>query len=174
MCAPAITILDGGMGHLLKERGAAVAGLPFEQQFLGSTLLCEAAPEVVAAAHLEYLHSGADVITTNNFVATEFSLAKLGRQGDVVALAQVRRRRAWLPGRLAREQSKAGLAAVLSGAPRPVPAGRRCSRQGRHKRAAGAHRRQPAAAAGEVGRRARSCTGCSRSGCPGCRPGQPP
>lgn len=33
-----VCILDGGMGHLLKERGIHLPGLPYEQQFLAGAL----------------------------------------------------------------------------------------------------------------------------------------
>ncbi|KAF8073169.1 yitJ [Scenedesmus sp. PABB004] len=82
-----LLVLDGGMGHLLKARCAAVAGLPYEQQFLAGVLALKASPGDVAAAHAAYVAAGCDVITTNSFAATRHSLAKVGRAGDAAALA---------------------------------------------------------------------------------------
>jgi methionine synthase I (cobalamin-dependent) len=50
----------------------------------------EAAPETVQAAHAEYIAAGCRCITTNNFVATRYSLAKVQREEDVTKLTQVR------------------------------------------------------------------------------------
>ncbi|GMH39696.1 hypothetical protein BSKO_07594 [Bryopsis sp. KO-2023] len=83
-----ITIMDGGMGHLLKERGARTPGLNFDDQFLAGVLANAEQPDVVSGIHREYIRAGADVITTNNFVATKHSLGKLGLDGRVVELTE--------------------------------------------------------------------------------------
>jgi hypothetical protein len=51
----------------------------------------EAAPDAVKAAHAEYIAAGCRCITTNNFVATRYSLAKVQREADVARLTLVRR-----------------------------------------------------------------------------------
>lgn len=99
VCAPdpgpgVLTILDGGMGHLLKEWGVSLPGFPIEQQFLAGVVANETQPEIVQRAHGAYIGAGARCITTNNFVATRYSLAKLGRQGDVAALVTAAARNA--------------------------------------------------------------------------------
>ncbi|EFN59570.1 hypothetical protein CHLNCDRAFT_132909 [Chlorella variabilis] len=57
----AVTLLDGGIGHLLKAKGVErlVPGLEYEQLFL----------------------AGADVITVNSFACTEWSLGRIGKAG---------------------------------------------------------------------------------------------
>mmetsp|Transcript_12364 Transcript_12364/g.40686 ORF Transcript_12364/g.40686 Transcript_12364/m.40686 type:complete len:315 (+) Transcript_12364:34-978(+) len=54
-------VLDGGFGHLLKERGAG--------SFRAAALANIEQPALVQELHSEYLRAGADCITTNNFVA---------------------------------------------------------------------------------------------------------
>ncbi len=83
-------VLDGGMGHLLKQHGLRVPGLPLEQQFLAGVLANESQPDVVMAAHTEFIDSGATVISTNSFAATRHSLARIGKQADAIKLAEVR------------------------------------------------------------------------------------
>lgn len=89
-------LLDGGLGHLLKEKGLRIPGLPYDQQFLAGVLANEAAPDAVKAAHAEYIAAGCRCITTNNFVATHFTLSKVQREADAAKLTQ-------LAGQLARE-----------------------------------------------------------------------
>ena len=69
-----ITILDGGLGHLLKDRGVV------EQP-----CCCfddEKSVKEVRRAHDEYCTAGVDVITTNTFSCTRWSLERIGRSGD--------------------------------------------------------------------------------------------
>ena len=49
----------------------------------------EAAPDAVKAAHAAYIAAGCRCITTNNFVATHFSLSKVQREADAAKLTQV-------------------------------------------------------------------------------------
>jgi hypothetical protein len=35
----AMMLLDGGLGHLLKEKGLRIPGLPYDQQFLAGVLV---------------------------------------------------------------------------------------------------------------------------------------
>lgn len=83
-----LLVLDGGMGHLLKAEGLRIPGLPYEQQFLAGVLANEAAPDTVNAAHAAYIAAGCNCITTNNFVATKYSLSKVQREADAVKLTQ--------------------------------------------------------------------------------------
>lgn len=77
------------MGHLLKERGITIPGLTYDQQFLATNLLNDTSPDTVTAVHKEYIKAGCDVITSNNFVATQYSLAKVGKADMVSHLVQV-------------------------------------------------------------------------------------
>ena len=61
-----VILLDGGMGHLLKQRGLLVPGLPYDQQFLAGAIANVEAADQIVAAHKEYINAGAEVITTNS------------------------------------------------------------------------------------------------------------
>lgn len=67
-----IVILDGAMGTELTRRGVDTS-LP-----LWSAIALDAAPEVVAQIHRDYLEAGARVITTNTFRTNVRALAKAG------------------------------------------------------------------------------------------------
>ena len=61
-------VLDGGMGHLLKQMGIKIEGeVGTLSRFLGVALANTEQPELVEAAHVAYIDAGADVITTNNY-----------------------------------------------------------------------------------------------------------
>lgn len=81
--AKAIKLLDGGMGHLIKQWGVTIPDLPYEQQFLAGCLAVQADPATVTRAHTAYIDVGCDVITTNNFVATKYSLGKVGKAANL-------------------------------------------------------------------------------------------
>ena len=68
----AVTILDGGIGHLLKQPGVQtrVRGTPLEQSFLTSAYANEDDAGAVLAVHRDYLNAGANVLTANNFAVT--------------------------------------------------------------------------------------------------------
>ncbi len=68
----AVTILDGGIGHLLKQRGVQtrVRGTPLEQSFLASAYANEDDGDAVLAVHRDYVSAGASVLTANNFAVT--------------------------------------------------------------------------------------------------------
>lgn len=73
--APAsdVCVLDGGMGHLIKTKfDIDSLGLPFDAQFAASNLAAAKAPHVVIAAHSAYIEAGCDMITTNNYVSTNY------------------------------------------------------------------------------------------------------
>ena len=68
----AVTLLDGGVGHLLKERGVKtrITGTPLEQSFLSSAYANEDDAGAVLAVHRDYVNAGANVLTANNFAVT--------------------------------------------------------------------------------------------------------
>jgi methionine synthase I (cobalamin-dependent) len=82
-------LLDGGMGHLLKEWGVRTEGLPYEQQFLGGVLANSRDPDLVKRAHRCYIAAGSRIITTNNFAATHHNLAKVQMQAAATEIVQV-------------------------------------------------------------------------------------
>ncbi|MCB5160487.1 homocysteine S-methyltransferase family protein [Marinomonas algarum] len=63
-----LTILDGGMGRELKRIGA-----PFSQPLWSAQALIEA-PEFVTQAHLNFIESGAEIITVNSYACVPFHL----------------------------------------------------------------------------------------------------
>ena len=63
-----LTILDGGMGRELERRGA-----PFRQPEW-SALSLSLAPDSVRDVHLDYIQSGASVITVNSYAVTPYHL----------------------------------------------------------------------------------------------------
>lgn len=63
-------ILDGGMGRELSRRNA-----PFRQPEWSALALWEA-PETVQAIHEDFIHAGAQVITTNNYAVVPFHIGE--------------------------------------------------------------------------------------------------
>lgn len=85
-----IKLLDGGMGHLIKQWGVAIPGLAIEQQFLAGCLALRADPSTVLRAHKAYIEdAGCDIITTTNFVATLHSLGKVQKAQEHLRYCQV-------------------------------------------------------------------------------------
>lgn len=84
-----VTLLDGGVGHLIKQWGVVIADLPYDQQFLAGCLALRAAPETVTRAHAAYISCRCDVITTNNFVATQFNIDKVSKGSEHLKYCQV-------------------------------------------------------------------------------------
>lgn len=86
-----LLILDGGLGHQLKSKGidkiAASAGLKYEEFFASGTLANSEQFELVLDAHTDFVKAGADVITTNSFGCTEFTLGKIGKAEYATSLA---------------------------------------------------------------------------------------
>jgi len=81
------TLLDGGMGHLLRRNGVAVRGvIGSMERFLNVALANREQPEVVLRSHLEYLRAGADVITTNNYACVPAALEGRGPPEKITAL----------------------------------------------------------------------------------------
>eukprot|EP00879_Flechtneria_rotunda_P026493 GHRR01028250.1.p1 GENE.GHRR01028250.1~~GHRR01028250.1.p1 ORF type:complete len:116 (+),score=29.72 GHRR01028250.1:135-482(+) len=109
-----LLVLDGGLGHLLKHCGVRVPNLPYDQQFLAGTLANETDPATVLKAHRAYIATGCQCITTNNFVATKYSLSKVQRRADAIKLSQ-------LAGQLARQAVTAsGLPVMVAGSLPPL------------------------------------------------------
>lgn len=63
-------ILDGGVGRELARRGA-----PFRQPEWSALALWEA-PQEVKAVHIDFIHAGADIITTNNYAVVPFHIGE--------------------------------------------------------------------------------------------------
>jgi 5-methyltetrahydrofolate--homocysteine methyltransferase len=98
-----ILVLDGAMGTLLQARGLGEADYRGERlqdssrELKGNhELLNLSRPNVVEAAHREYLAAGADIVETNTFNANAFSQAEYGTEVLVyeinVAAARAARR----------------------------------------------------------------------------------
>jgi len=61
-------ILDGGMGHQLKSMGVKIEGpVGSMRRFLGVCMANVEQPNLVTAAHLEFIDAGASIITTNSY-----------------------------------------------------------------------------------------------------------
>lgn len=65
-----ITILDGGMGRLLRKIGA-----PFQYPEWSALALMQA-PQFVSNAHDAFIDAGADIITTNNYAVVPFHIGQ--------------------------------------------------------------------------------------------------
>ena len=76
-------ILDGGFGRELARRGA-----PFRQPEWSALALTEA-PEIVKEVHLDFIHAGAEVITTNNYAVVPFHIGQDRFDHEVTTLVQV-------------------------------------------------------------------------------------
>jgi len=68
--AEKITIMDGGMGRLLKEMGA-----PFQRPEWSALALMEA-PRYVSKAHNQFIEAGAEIIITNSYAVVPFHIGK--------------------------------------------------------------------------------------------------
>ena len=66
-----IEILDGGLGHMIKRLGVSIHGSQpgAIERFQNLTMSNIVDPEIVQNAHIEFLRSGCDIITTNNYGA---------------------------------------------------------------------------------------------------------
>jgi 5-methyltetrahydrofolate--homocysteine methyltransferase len=89
-----LILLDGGMGHLLKDWGLRLPDLPHEQQFLAGVVANELNSDAIRRAHAAYLSAGANCITTNSFAATRHSLTKIERGNDAAVLVAAAARNA--------------------------------------------------------------------------------
>jgi methionine synthase I (cobalamin-dependent) len=100
-----VLLLDGGLGHLLKSQGVErlIPGVQDDQLYLATALANERMPETVAAAHRQFVAAGADVVTTNTFACTRWSLARIG-------MADLQKQLVEAAARLARDASRAAAA----------------------------------------------------------------
>jgi S-methylmethionine-dependent homocysteine/selenocysteine methylase len=98
--APAITILDGGMGRQLLRMGA-----PFRLPEWSALALIEA-PQLVSAAHDAFIAAGAQVITTNSYALapSRIGAARFAAEGRDLAS---------LSGRLAHQAARRAAERVL-------------------------------------------------------------
>lgn len=76
-------ILDGGMGTFfqslrLKEADYRLPLSALKPRAENYDLLCLTRPDIVKAAHLEYLQAGADIITTNSFMSNRLTQTRFG------------------------------------------------------------------------------------------------
>lgn len=78
-----ITILDGGMGRELARVGA-----PFKQPEWSALALYEAPPAVIRV-HQDFIHAGAEVITTNSYAVVPFHIGEKRFQADGFTLAKL-------------------------------------------------------------------------------------
>ena len=95
----AITLLDGGMGQELVARSARPAGP------LWSAEVMMHEPEIVAAAHRDFLAAGATVITLNAYSATPERLARVLGPEEAEARFEALQRRAIEIARAARDEA---------------------------------------------------------------------
>jgi len=72
-----ITILDGGTGHELKQRGISSDG-----SFFAGVLANERNQVMVEGVHCDFLNNGCDVVTTNSFVAVPLVMRQRGWSPD--------------------------------------------------------------------------------------------
>lgn len=73
--ACSVRVLDGGTGHLMKDKGIIIPGLAEDYSFLASCLACVYQADLVVDVHWHYIEAGCTVITTNNFVATPYHMS---------------------------------------------------------------------------------------------------
>jgi S-methylmethionine-dependent homocysteine/selenocysteine methylase len=63
-----MTVMDGGMGHLLRQKGIEIKGaIGSTERFLGVAMANIDQPELVREAHEDFLKAGAQVIITNSY-----------------------------------------------------------------------------------------------------------
>jgi S-methylmethionine-dependent homocysteine/selenocysteine methylase len=102
-----ITILDGGMGRELQRIGA-----PFRQPEWSALALTEG-PEWVVDAHRNFIHAGANVITTNSYAIVPFHIGEERFRAEAFDLAA-------LSGSLARRAAPRGGPVRVAGSLPPL------------------------------------------------------
>ena len=110
-----ILVIDGAMGTLLQAhglseedyRGERLKGWPREVKG-NHELLSLSRPDVVEAAHREYLAAGADIVETNTFNGTRISQADYGTEALAydINLAAARAARRAVDGVMAEEPGR--------------------------------------------------------------------
>uniref|UniRef100_A0A061R188 Homocysteine S-methyltransferase n=1 Tax=Tetraselmis sp. GSL018 TaxID=582737 RepID=A0A061R188_9CHLO len=116
--ASSVLVLDGGMGHELKMRQVHVGMedqfLELSDFFLPGAFANRQRPDIVRSVHEEYIKSGAQIITTNNFVVTPYSLGKVGRASELTELTES-------AGKIAREAvDRSGRRVLVAGSLPPL------------------------------------------------------
>ena len=88
-----LIILDGGIGHLLKERKIRTSiadDADLNTSFLVAAFANADAPDAVRQVHRDYIDAGADVITVNNFPVSGWSLGRVHREAEITEFTRVR------------------------------------------------------------------------------------
>ncbi len=80
LTAGELVIIDGAMGTELEHRGVPMN----DKAWSGAAMLTH--PEVVQAAHEDYIEAGAEVIITNTFAAGRHTLEPAGLGDEVVRI----------------------------------------------------------------------------------------
>ncbi len=110
-----ILVIDGAMGTLLQARGLSEEDYRgerlrgFSREVKGNhELLNLSRPDVVTAAHREYLAAGADIVETNTFNGTRISQADYGSEAFAydINLAAARAARRAVDGVMAEERGR--------------------------------------------------------------------
>jgi len=97
-----VMIMDGGMGHLLKQKGIEITGqVGSMRRFLGVAVANHEQPDMVKQAHLDFIDAGAEIIITNNYACVpkclehnqdgDFDLQRDGISGMVAAAGKCAR-----------------------------------------------------------------------------------
>lgn len=75
----AVTVMDGGMGHMLRRLGVPVEGeLGTMERFLGVATANIKTPDIVRQAHSAFISAGARIIITNNYACVPGCLEQSG------------------------------------------------------------------------------------------------
>ncbi|PWE16431.1 homocysteine S-methyltransferase [Marinicauda salina] len=104
-----VTLLDGGMGQELMARWDRPATRLWAVDVLAER------PDIVEAAHVDFLHAGAEVITLGAYPATPSRLAPAGREAEFETLQANALRAA------GRARDRAGPNARIAGCLPPLP-----------------------------------------------------
>lgn len=75
----AVTVMDGGMGHMLRRLGVPVEGeVGSMERFLGVATANIKTPDIVRQAHSAFISAGARIIITNNYACVPGCLEQSG------------------------------------------------------------------------------------------------
>jgi S-methylmethionine-dependent homocysteine/selenocysteine methylase len=83
-----LILMDGGIGHLLKEKGLDKfsENLAFDELFAAGSLANLLRPHIVRRVHEDYSQC-CNVITANTFGCTKFHLGKIGKADQAIEVA---------------------------------------------------------------------------------------